>query len=72
MSRLVWVTNFANPFSPDYQTNTSPGESHRDAVENDQRIWNALIKGRPKATSAFSVGELEAMGMHGLYKRVES
>lgn len=72
MNNLVWVTNFANPFSPTYRAVTAYGEPQHDAIERDRQIWNSFIKGRPRATDTYSVEELEAMGMHGLYKRDES
>lgn len=43
-------------------------------LHNDPGYWewrNSLVEGRPKASEVFSVEELEAVGMIGLYREEE-
>lgn len=62
------MTNFVNPYRIDHSPMRLFGQPWKDALESEKRLYDSMIKGRPQATDAYSVEELEAMGMIGLYK----
>ena len=61
MSKLKWLTNTRDP------KNFSGDTLHRQEQEALEYLENKII-GRPKATERYSVEELEAMGLVGVYK----
>jgi hypothetical protein len=73
---MRWLTNIYDPRRPDFKANIhlttlqTPEDAARDAREwlRDKTV------GTPKATRYFTVAELEAMGMVGIYapEEVES
>ncbi len=63
--KLEWVSNdsrvYAGPMVTDW--------SDRAETRKADLAWRAsLIKGRPKATSAYTVEQLEGFGMIGFYR----
>ncbi len=65
---LVWMTNFVNPYRIDHSPMCLFGQSWKDALESERRLYDSMTKGRPQATEVYTVEELEDMGMIGLYK----
>lgn len=65
---LVWKTNFGNPYKPNYSPMPFSGETIIQALCRERRIFDSMIKGRPKGSKTCTVEELEAMGMVGLYR----
>lgn len=69
MTTLVWKTNYSNP----YESHHMPmrygiEETFSQALQRERRFYDSMIKGKPQATDSYTVEELEAMGMIGLYK----
>jgi hypothetical protein len=63
---MQWVTNAAK------QVTTSTvycmyGETHQQALERERKFRKRLIQGSPKATTTYTIEQLEDMGMIGLY-----
>ena len=63
------LTNMYDPREPDakkYVTRTF-GQTHEEAWEELQRYLQGKVIGPPRATDAYTVEELEAMGTVGIY-----
>ena len=67
---MKWLTNLYDPKRSDArsQLHVRQDETSQEAWDN-QRVWlaNKTI-GRPETTDMYSVAELEAMGLVGVYK----
>lgn len=68
---LEWKTNFTNPYKALHTPIILSGESYLDALRRERELYDRLIKGRPQATDTYTVEQLEAMGMIGLYEQKE-
>lgn len=68
---LEWKTNYANPYDPEHWPSPESGETHLQALRREREFYDRFIKGRPQATGTYTVEQLEAMGMIGLYEQKE-
>lgn len=68
---LVWRTNFKNPYELLYTPSTLGDETYAEALNHARALYDRFIKGRPQATDAYTVEELESMGMIGLYEDID-
>lgn len=67
------LTNLYDPTREDAKSLiiTMPGETPGEAWERQKRYLADKVIGLPKATGAYSVQELERMGMVGIYASEE-
>lgn len=68
---LEWKTNYTDPYKPNHKPMTFGNESYLDAIRRERELYDRFIKGRPQATDTYTVEQLEAMGMIGLYEQKE-
>lgn len=66
---MRWITNTYDPSKPDAWISIIPlpGQTHKEAEESHKKFLRNKIIARPKATDAFTVEQLEAMDMVGVY-----
>jgi hypothetical protein len=67
--KLKWLSNTADPNSPDFASSILclDGQSYAQAVANRRAWLSDKYIGSPKATEVLSVQELENMGLVGVY-----
>jgi hypothetical protein len=64
---MIWVSN--EPKDPARQKSLAPTvEGNAEKMPAYLEWRSRLIEGRPKATNAFTVEQLESMGIIGLYE----
>lgn len=68
---LEWKTNYTNPYKHNHMPMVMGNESYLDALRRERELYDRFIKGRPQATDTYTVEQLEAMGMIGLYEQKE-
>jgi len=73
IQNLKWVTNTQDPRLPNALIYVTPAweETHEQAQANYREFLRGKTIGRPQATQALTVEQLEAMGMVGLYEITE-
>jgi len=68
-SKLEWVANDWRKL--DFPAVFGLGQTQQEAMISLQNWRSQFVEGEPKATEKYSVADLKAMGIIGLYKRVE-
>lgn len=70
---MEWLTNLHDPRRIDHDAyiKKESGETMQEAKERQQRFLQGKIIGKPKASSAYTVEQLEAMHTVGIYQKTE-
>lgn len=63
---MKWLTNASKEVS-EFTVVRVLGESYSDTIQQEFEFRKGKIFGRPKATETYSVEQLEAQGLIGIY-----